>query len=133
MKFIDAIFCDDIRHEINNKLSLMGLYNDQLILSNSAEIKWPVSMNLSLLLRFQLEKKESNPDHFYFEFILNKKNIVTLNGKFDQNNNQTQFILAIVSSIPLEPGDLGFIVKLYRGEELLLMEQQEKSITVIGS
>ncbi len=32
-RFLTAIFCDDIRHEIGNKLSFMGCYQSELIVS----------------------------------------------------------------------------------------------------
>lgn len=135
MKFIDAIFCDDIRYEVNNKLSLIGVYNDQMILrvSDSEKIEWPISMNLSLLLRFKLEENEKNPDHFEFEYILNNNSVVKVNGEFNGSSTQAQFTLTITACIPLEPGDLGFSLKLYAKEKLLLSEQQEKSIKVLKS
>lgn len=54
MKLIDALFCDDIRHEANNKISLMGLFNDHMVirLDNINDSKWPLLINLSTLLRF---------------------------------------------------------------------------------
>jgi hypothetical protein len=65
MKFLDAIFCDDIRQELNNKLSLMGLYNDRMVLNinNENEITWPQPINLSALLRFSRMKKMKDRIH----------------------------------------------------------------------
>lgn len=34
-RFISAIYCDDIRHEMGNKLSLMGCYQSELIVASA--------------------------------------------------------------------------------------------------
>ena len=127
MKFLDAIFCDDIRQELNNKLSLMGLYNDRMVLNinNENKITWPQPINLSALLRFSLSEKNEKPDSFEFEYLLNNKNIVKITGDLNVSNydsSQFQLILNGVG-IPLEPGNLGFSIKLYSRKKLLLTEK----------
>ncbi len=134
MKLIDAIFCDDVRYEMNNKLSLMGLYSDRIILrvDNEPEIKWPVPMNLSLLLRFRLEQEKNQPDHFDFEYVLNDKSIAKIHGDFNSKvSSQSLFTLPIRGIvIPLELGDLGFSIKIYGGKKLLLSEEQMAAIKI---
>ena len=47
MKITDFIICDDVRMEIGNKISIMGIYNDSIILSvPGAETTWPVPLRL---------------------------------------------------------------------------------------
>lgn len=134
MKFLDAIFCDDIRQEINNKLSLMGLYNDRMVLNvnKQVEVTWPQPINLSTLLRFSFEKDEEQPDCFEFEYLLNKKSIIKINGELNNNtNDKNQFQLIINGTgIPLEPGELGFSISLYIRENILLCEKKETALTI---
>lgn len=134
MKFLDAIFCDDIRQELNNKLSLMGLYNDRMILNinNENKITWPQPINLSALLRFSLDEKNEKPNSFEFEYILNNKNIIKISGELNlSNHNKSQFQLILNGvGIPLEPGNLGFSIKLYLQKKLLLSEKNESAITI---
>jgi hypothetical protein len=33
-QFLVATFCDDVRHEINNKLSFIGIYNESLLVTH---------------------------------------------------------------------------------------------------
>lgn len=134
MKFLDAIFCDDIRQEINNKLSLMGLYNDQMVLNsnNENEITWPQPINLSALLRFSFENEKERPNSFEFEYWLNKKSIIKINGELNINaNDKSQFQLIVNGiGIPLEPGNLGFSIKLYSQKKLLLSKKNESALII---
>lgn len=133
MKLLDAIFCDDIRQELNNKLSLMGLYNDRMVLNinKETEIIWPQPINLSALLRFSFEEKE-RPSSFEFEYLLNKRNIININGKLNINSSdKSQFQLILNGiGIPLEPGNLGFSIKLYSQKKLLLSEKNEAALII---
>lgn len=134
MKFLDAIFCDDIRQEINNKLSLMGLYNDRMVLNinKENEITWPQPINLATLLRFTLDEESEKPNIFEFEYLLNKKNIIKINGELNiTTNNKSQFQLILNGvGIPLEPGNLGFSIKLYSQRKLLLSKKDESALII---
>jgi hypothetical protein len=35
-RFVNCVFCDDIRHEIGNKLSLMGIYQREMLVAESS-------------------------------------------------------------------------------------------------
>ncbi|GAN94051.1 hypothetical protein Gbth_044_008 [Gluconobacter thailandicus F149-1 = NBRC 100600] len=39
--FGTSIFCDDVRHEVDNKFSLVGCYGSQMLLNGSAPLKLP--------------------------------------------------------------------------------------------
>jgi hypothetical protein len=136
MKFIDIIFCDDIRQELHNKLSLMGLYNDRMVLSvnKENEISWPQPINLSALLRFSLEDGNEAPNSFEFEYWLNKESILKINGELNLIiNGKSQFQFQLILSgigIPLKPGDLGFSIKLYSQKQLLLSKANETALII---
>ncbi len=132
MKFLDANFCDDIRQEINNKISLMGLYNDRIVLhiKNQNEISWPQPINLSALLRFSIKKYEERPDRFEFEYFLNKKNIVKIAGELHINTIDRFQLIINGTGIPLERGNLGFLINLYARKNLLLSEKKEKTMII---
>lgn len=133
MKLYDIIFCDDIRYEINNKLSLMGLYNDKIVFRTDQK-QLPPRIKLSALLRFKLEVSEEYPDRFEFEYIVNNKSLPKLDGIFQIDNNQslTQIFLTLTAEgLPLEPGNLGFSIKIHRGNKLLLSEKHKQAIQVL--
>lgn len=133
MKLIDTLFCDDIRFEVNNKSSLMGLYNDRIKFNlGNAEVKWPLPIKLCLLLRFELESTDPYPDTFEFEYLLNGKNIFKINGKIQADESQAyiNFVLT-VEGLPLELGHLGFSIKLYANNDLSFETQITKAIKVL--
>lgn len=132
MKLIDVLFCDDIRIEINNKLSLIGLYSDRIIfyVNNKAEIQWPLPTKLSILLRFKIEQKEKKPSRFELEYFLNNQSI---NNKIqgEINNVELHINLALTANIPLEPGHLGFSIKLFEKDNLLFSEENMDAIKIL--
>ena len=60
MKLKDFIVCDDIRAEINNKFSLMGIYNDALNLTVQEKLadNWPKIVHLGFYIRLDIESLE---------------------------------------------------------------------------
>ena len=57
MKLIDFIICDDIRTEINNKVSLIGVYNDVInfIVPEGSANTWPKGLRLGLFIRLDMD------------------------------------------------------------------------------
>lgn len=134
MNFIDVIFCDDIRQEINNKISLIGVYSDQLVLNinGAVDIIWPQPINLSALFRFSMDKNEIRPDHFALEYILNKKTILQANGEIMNLNDKTQFHLIVnAMAIPFEPGYLGIKIKLLADGKILFAEEKDSVLSIL--
>ncbi len=55
MKITDFIFCDDIRQELKNKASLIGIYNSKITFEKSEVSSWPIGMKAAILFRLMLE------------------------------------------------------------------------------
>ena len=135
MKIIDQIFCDDIRLEQNNKISLMGLYGDRILFKISpekaAEIKWPIPIKLSLFLRFEREKEEIRPDRFEFNYILNNNSLPIVRGSINIDINQIVFNFILgAEGLLLGPGMLGFNLKMYLGNLVIFQEKKENAIRI---
>jgi len=117
MKFIDVLFCDDIRVEVNNKVSLMGLYNDRIVFHahDQAKIEWPVNMDLAMLVRLNISENEKHPIAFTFECFSNDKSVVKIEGNADLASTDGSIFSIIVNTknIPLNSGDLGYSIKIY--------------------
>ena len=60
MKLNDFVICDDIRIEINNKVSLIGVYNDALnfMVPKRAINTWPKILRLGLFIRLAIDDPE---------------------------------------------------------------------------
>jgi hypothetical protein len=135
LRLHNVIFCDDIRNEINNKLSLIGMYDDRIIFRShdAKKIKWPIPQPLAILLRFNLKAEDEHPDRFIFEYILNEKSIAKINGTINKIEKlHASFNLSLRGQgIPLAPGNLGFRIELFNGEKLLLSEDNEQALKIM--
>ena len=104
MKLKDFIICDDIRTEINNKLSLMGIYNDALNFSVPEKLvdKWPKVIHLGFFIRFDLECIEElkNIGKFVLEAKINDKINFQAEQIFDgiihENHPLNQMVISVV-------------------------------------
>lgn len=119
MKLLDILFCDDVRIEINNKFSLMGLYNDRVVYPDSTS--FPIVTRLAALLRFSFSKNQSSRSNFRFNYFFNNKSILELTGQIQLSSTQ-QFANLIINAegLKLERGELGFSIVLYneKNEEI---------------
>lgn len=70
MKILDFIVCDDVRQEIGNKHSLMGVYNDQIVLQakSISEFKFPMALKCAFYLRIDIENTQEELAHVDFSF-----------------------------------------------------------------
>jgi|GEM_PF-2865063 len=135
MKIIDAIFCEDIRFELNNKLSLMGLYGDQIIFqaggSITTETQWPIATTLALLLRFKMEKNEKHPDQFKFEYLFENSPLINISGQINMDKNQSTISIALLTpQLPVRPGNLGFSIQLFEGVKPVFSFENKTAIEI---
>ena len=131
MKIKDVIFCDDIRKEVNNKFSLMGLYNDKIVIKShpGVKIQWPVNLHFATLIRLELDKNDRF-DRFEYKYINNEIEIVKFEGKASKKEFQSFFNINVVSQIPLNIGNFGFHLTVYDGEKVVFDEVQNHAIKV---
>ncbi|MBI9100979.1 MAG: hypothetical protein JEY99_01085 [Spirochaetales bacterium] len=60
MQIKDFLFCDDIRAEIGNKHSLMGVYGDELNFASQPgkPVKWPMNKPLGLFIKLIIDDSD---------------------------------------------------------------------------
>jgi hypothetical protein len=80
MKLNCFLICDDIRNELGNKQSLIGVYDDVINFSvTQADIgKWPKVIKLGLYIKLEFENK-SEKDSFQrikLEYVINDEPVV---------------------------------------------------------
>ena len=68
MKIIDFIVCDDIRQEIGNKLTIVGIYNDRIKIEakDPGAIKFPIPFRLGVFTRILVESTDECSDELSF-------------------------------------------------------------------
>lgn len=122
MKVLDFILCDDVRLEISNKYTLVGVYNDQFILQAKVieDIKLPTLFRLAFYLRIDLENEERVRQ---IDFNISGKAIEPVKGIFKFNKFvdsrpvilTSPFVMTIVGQGQL---DIEFIVRDGQGAQI---------------
>jgi hypothetical protein len=110
-----VIICDDIRKEINNKLILIGVYPEDIIL-----YKIPAEFRISLWFQFKI----SAPTKFGIEININgnalKKKPDIINFQIDETKDNLAVsesekdLSLVIAGIPLSIQDTGNITIEYR-------------------
>ena len=67
MELMDFVVCDDIRPELGNKFSLMGVYERAYVI-NALVTTWPYTTRLALFIRVQFGN-EPIPQQFEFRTL----------------------------------------------------------------
>lgn len=131
MKIKDVIFCDDIRRELNNKFSLMGLYSDRIVIRSrpESEVKWPVTLQLATLIRIELEKTDLF-DRFEFRYLNNEKELVMIEGAASPKKGQSFFNINLVAQLPIEKGPFGFRITIFNRDSVVFEETQSNAIRI---
>ncbi|GEM_PF-1022116 len=104
MKIINFIICDDIRSEIGNKKSLMGIYTKTLSFSVNADEKdnWPKELSLGMMLEFSISQKIKRAAHkFKVFYSINSVEKVLGEGEFnfprDDQEQEDDFKITLFS------------------------------------
>jgi len=82
MKLIDFIICDDIRQEVGGKVTLVGVYEDRLMINvpSPDAVRWPVQLRLGFFLRLLNDGNAPDIDGFDLQVRCSGKMICRLSG-----------------------------------------------------
>ena len=82
IKLKDFIFCDDLRTEVGNKFSAMGIYGDRVRVELPKEDIKEIRLPISILARF--EKLASNSKNYDFEMKIRfeEQDLAKIDGNF---------------------------------------------------
>ncbi|NQT61215.1 MAG: hypothetical protein HQ557_19790 [Bacteroidetes bacterium] len=113
MKLQTFIVCDDIRNEIGQKHSLIGVYDDRILFNVTPDKKntWPKQMKLGIFAKISFE--ELTPKSFSFKMKYNENDVLLGEGSVnikESEKNMNKFIVAIVNNNFLfdKPGKIKF-------------------------
>lgn len=81
MKILNYTVCDDIRQEVGNKLTLVGVYNDKIVFRSSPgtkEFLWPASLKLGFFVKLSVDKEDIDRgiDSFELEVLLDDEKVL---------------------------------------------------------
>ncbi|MAZ78008.1 MAG: hypothetical protein CMF39_04960 [Legionellaceae bacterium] len=128
MKIHNLLICDDIRAEVGNKISIMGVYGEEIVMNPNIKLNGPVKLPLAFLFRFKIEKNEELPDKFQLEYILNGKKIAPIYGPIQAGNNQKIITLIVKVQFFFEPGPLDLNIKLSKKDKVIFNEAKKQVI-----
>jgi hypothetical protein len=139
MKIIDLIFCDDIRREIGNKLTLVGCYNDRLEIrkeefekeaaqSEKKELHFP----LAVYLRVLLEGQEKEFNSFSFTLTDGQSDWLKATGQIAVKRKPDFPIVLMFRKVLSIKGEAELYPQLdfYDGDEVVLELKPEISFKV---
>jgi hypothetical protein len=69
-KFYNVILCDDIREEIGNKKSLMGIFGGDVLVP-----RFPAQLRLAIFFQYLPEPNESGPTLIAFRLLQDEEEI----------------------------------------------------------
>lgn len=127
MKLVDFVLCDDIRHEVGNKVSLIGVYNDRIIFAEKkvSDIKWPKQMKLGIYIRTLIGENERFPNKFVVDVNCNGKQCLSASGAVLKQAaiGEKGYLIAfaiVAEKFPFNgAGTLSFNIKYFENDNLI--------------
>lgn len=122
MKIYDFIVCDDIRFEIGNKNTLIGIYDDLNFNVDKISLdQWPKAIKLGFFVRIKLDPSDEI-DEFQLEFFLNNKEFSNAKGLINNPIEKNLLLnIALVNNTFVIPnkGTITFKIKFFNDKKLV--------------
>lgn len=126
MKFLDYIIAEDIRFETGNKISVMGIYSDEMRLTLPDDFQWPLLFRFGIFIRLEIEDSDVIPNRFVLNVDHNNNNIAKMNGDIELKAPASLHILSIplvINPFPLPGyGTIQFNFEIYKDAKKLIAE-----------
>ena len=131
MRLLDFVICDDIRNELGNKLSLMGVYTGTYIIPDTI-VKWPFPTRFGFFIRLLAEGEQPGQE-FEFHIMRSGETKVKIDGSILNFDHGKPFIIHFNLSPFLikEAGTLDFEIRFLKGTVPISIPLS--SLEIIGS
>lgn len=127
------IVCDDIRAELGNKVSLMGLFVDQIVFLKGRDqpSTWPKALKLAFYLRFIREERDNilfQGSTFKYYCEKNGNSELLGGGVFKDTKvpiDRDKFAITIIHNpfMVLGPGKVSFSIEFFDANQRLAQEK----------
>ena len=129
MQLKSFIVCDDIRHEVSNKQTLVGVYLDSILFRNGVDKSdsWPKAMKLCFYILFSVEDsdtwlKAGSKFRIYLQQDSSKTvlghGLISINSQGDLPK-VLRFSLPH-DKVPLQKGDAAFIMDFLNDKDEII-------------
>jgi len=134
VKINDFIICDDVRQEVGNKFSLMGIYDEDIKIQTQKpeSLVWPLPINLAIFCRVTHESVDGSVDSFEFMAVQNNMEVAKIQGGVVLQSTEKAFPITVkMPGFPLlGEGTLKFRIKFgYKGK-WVYNEEAPKTINI---
>lgn len=128
MELVNFIICDDIRNEVGNKHSLMGIYDEilEFYIKEENKNQWPKIMRLGVFARIKFNSEDNITDLGNFKLIMEQNGEKTILGLGNFPHDLMKTNLKLNIAIVIEnftfkaPGKLNFSYEIYNKNQQLL-------------
>lgn len=132
MRLMNSILCEDIRREIGNKYSLMGILDENLIFNEPEALidNWPKIRPLGIYFKFEADTNEEVKKIAYVVISTKshkheKKEIAKLEIKKELLTNKFRIFASISNFLFDATGDLIFSAQFLDNNNQLIAELDE--------
>lgn len=119
MKIKDVIVCDDIRTELSNKFSLMGIYFDKVRFTSPKAPVFPVPLRLGLMIRLFVSEADNFPQQFKIRYHIDNDEVIVVEGEVKLEKGKLKTLnLPIMAVVPITKlGTLRFDLQFSKDNE----------------
>jgi hypothetical protein len=123
VKILDFILCEDIRKEVGNKHTLIGVFDEELnfLVPEGVKDVWPKPIRVGMFIRIKLEENDIKPDRFELTFLYEGKAFGGGHGliKIVNESKMMNFIFTH-NQFPISgEGKISFVLKFYKDNNLI--------------
>jgi hypothetical protein len=124
------LICDDIRNELGNKMSILGIYDESIEFSIIPEVQnqWPKGMKLACFAKFSVDENDRNIKSFKFMSIQNNEKNIIAQGILQIEKvlelKRFNIVVVIDKFIFKNPGEIYFKYEFFDDKDQLLITKQ---------
>jgi hypothetical protein len=121
MHLNDFIIADDIRHELGNKISILGIYQDVITLNIPQDMDGAIPLRLGFYIRLRLDSGDAEPTKFEMYLTFNSEELARFEGKILKVEESSVLVLPLIANmLPItQYGVIKFDLKIMNEAELL--------------
>ena len=136
MKIIDFLVAEDIRNEVGNKHSVMGLFTDSIAIGVPAAVKWPIAFRLAMMVRLECEPGDPKEFTFCFRILWGAEELARFDGGGAQGGDESSILTLplVAPAVPLKgPGAFSFHIEIKAGDRVLLSQHLRPMGVVVNT
>lgn len=99
MKLVDFLLAEDIRSELGNKHSVMGVFGDSITLSIQENARFPLPFRLASFIRLQFDDDDPEEFSFVYDIHWDSDRLAHFEGTGMKDANHSLFALPLVAAV----------------------------------